>query len=149
MATSWSTVRAGKTMRKSTMLLDLNQNKSDIEIWENFNALIDEDIVSDYMVEFCSILSEAQTPIRVSLVTEYLPSVIPTRKQELALFAVAICLNHGETETALQHIEQYKNQYGEDKEILVEELNYYNSFSPENTEEIQALVAAIQAFGEM
>ena len=60
MATSWKNVRAARTMRKGDMILGLNDGKTDAEIWEKFNAEIDADVVSDYMAEFCGILTETK-----------------------------------------------------------------------------------------
>lgn len=149
MAVTWENVRAGKTMRKSTMILDLNAGKPDAEIWANFNALIDEDVVSDYMAEFCSVLCEAQVPLRLSLTAAYLPSVIPVRAQELHRYTVLMCTTHNDATGAKQYIDSYITKYGKDKAILLEELNYYNTFEPTNTTTIQELVAEIEAFGEV
>ena len=148
MATSWKNVRAAKTMRKSGIILDLEANKTDKEIWENFNNRIDteEVIVSDYMAEFCSALCESKIPMRLSLITEYLPLVVPTRKQELALFAATICINHDEKEKALENINTYKETYGTDKEILIEELSYYTAFDSENIDKISSLVEKIENY---
>ena len=149
MAVTWENVRARKTMRKSTMLLDLNAGKTDAEIWANFNDLIDEDIVSDYMAEFCNVLCEAQVPLRLSLTAAYLPSVIPARAQELHRFTVLMCTTHNDAAGATQYIDSYVAKYGKDKAILLEELNYYNTFDPGNTTIIQELVTAIKAYGEV
>ena len=142
--TSWTEVRAAKTMRKSTMLLDLNAEKSDEEVWHNFNNLINEDIVSDYMSEFCNLLCEPSFPVRLSLVTEYLPSIITNRKKELTVFAIAICANHNDPKKAIEYIEKYKKEYGSDKIILIEELNYYVAFDSTNTKKISSLMAEIK-----
>ena len=151
MATSWKNVRAAKTMRKSDVLLALNDGKTDAEVWEIFNNGIDKEqvILSDYMAEFCVILTESKTPMRLSLVTEYLPSIIPTRKQELHHFAIAICSNHGDAEKTKEYIDSYRDTYGNSKDILLEELNYYTVFYSENTDKIKELVKAVENYSEV
>lgn len=147
--TPWTEARATKAIRKSTVLLDLNSEKTDEEIWANFNSLINENIVSDYTAEFCGYLCESSFPMRLSLVTEYLPTVVKRRKKELAIFAIAICTNHNKQEQALQYINEYKTNYGTDKVVLVEELNYYTSFEPGNIEKISSIMTEIETFGEI
>lgn len=148
MAVSWKTVRAAKTMRKGSVITDLEEGKTDKEVWDNFNSRIDKDIVvvSDYMAEFCEILLESKTPFRLSLVTDFLPKKESSRKKELNLFAIAMCVSHNDSENAVTYIAKYRESYGEDKDILVEELSYYNTFEPENTEKIASLLTAIEAY---
>lgn len=149
MATSWKNVRAAKTMRKGDMILGLSDGNTDAEIWEKFNAEINADVVSDYMAEFCGVLTETKTPMRLSLVTNYLPTIFPNRKQELLHFAIIICSNHNDAEGTAEYIDLYKKTYGEDKEILLEELNYYNTFDTENVVKIAELVKAIKNYSEV
>ena len=146
---TWDDARVAKTLRKSTMLLDLNNNKTDEEIWTNFNNLINENIISDYMSEICSVLSEPNFPMRLSLVTDYLPTIYNKRKQELSVFAIIICINHNEPQKALEYIETYKTEYGTDRRILIEELNYYTSFDSQNIEKISSIIEEINSFREI
>lgn len=145
----WTEARIAKTLRKSTILLDLNNNKTDEEIWANFNNLINENIVSDYMSEICSILSESNFPLRLSMITDYLPTIHSKRKQELAVFAIIACINHDEPEKALKHIDAYKSEYGTDRKILIEELNYYTSFDSNNIEKISSIIEEINSLKEI
>lgn len=147
--TTWINVRAGKAIRKANLMLDLSAGKEDERIWTRFNQYINDDIVSDYFAEFCSILCEPKTPMRETLFTSLLPEKVPARKQEIARFFVAMYLSHNEPEKALTAIADYKGKYGNTKEILVEELEYYNSFDPENTEKIEELIETIQSFEEV
>lgn len=142
----WNNARTGKTIREANLILDLSSGKEDERIWIKFNQYIDNDIVSDYFAEFCSILCESKTPMRESLFTMLLPEKVPNRKQETSRFLITMYLSHGESEKALEAIANYKKEYGSTKEVLVEELEYYNSFDTENTAKIEELIEAIQNF---
>lgn len=144
--TTWNNIRTGKTIRKANLILDLSSGKEDERIWTKFNQYTDNDIVSDYFAEFCSILCESKTPMRESLFTTLLPEKVPNRKQEISRFLITMYLSHNESEKALKAITSYKKEYGNTKEVLVEELEYYNSFDTENTAKIEELIEAIQSF---
>lgn len=142
----WNNTRTGKTIRKANVLLDLANGKEDKNVWNKFILYTDADAATDYVVEFCSIICDAKTPLRETLFTDFLPSLVSSRKQEFDRFLVTAYLNHNEQEKAYAAITSYKEEYGETKEILVEELEYCNMFDSKNTAKLEELIASIQSF---
>lgn len=142
----WNNARTGKTIRKANVLLDIANGKDDKNVWSKFNLYTDADAATDYVIEFCSIICDAKTPLRETLFTDFLPSLVPSRKQEFARFLVTAYLNHNEQEKASAAIKDYKEEYGKTKEILVEELEFCSMFDSENTTKMEELITSIQSF---
>lgn len=131
-------------LAKARILVAINNGASDETIYD-YSEAFEENRVN----ELVNLVKSSNLDHKIRFFSEFLVEKHPEKKQYLLITSIRLASSWENKSQTEDLIIQYKNELGEDFDIVIERLNYYLKYNPKNIETISELLTKAEAFQEV
>lgn len=131
-------------LARAKILVAIDKGESDETIY-NYSSVFEENRIS----ELVNLIKTSNLDHKIRFFSEFLVEKHPEKKQYLLITSIRLASSWENKSQTEDLIIQYKNELGEDFDIVIERLNYYLKYNPKNIETISELLTKAEAFQEV